>query len=179
MIQVDITNVLKLCFIGVLVVGSVYVTELYYQKKISDYQIKAQKQYAQALEAKAIREQYLQGKINEAAADAKSNEIQIKANYERLIKTANSFSLNVPDHRDGGSVQRMQSDGSRSQDSVPDTATASRRVSASADKRAGTDRAKLQRLYEQQLVIARDCDITTSYYNRLLEMYKTISSPRM
>lgn len=41
------------------------------------------------------------------------------------------------------------------------------------------DNAKFQRFYEQQLVVARDCDITASYYNRLLEMYKTISSPRM
>ncbi len=177
MIQVDITNVLKLCALAALVVGSVYVTELYYQKQIADYQAQAQKQYAQALEAKAIREQYLQGKINEAAADAKSNEIQIKANYERLIKTANSFSLNVPDHSDGGSVQRMQSDNSAgSQDSVPDTSGTTGRVSASADKSSGYDRAKLQRLYEKQLMIARDCDITASRYNQLIDFYTKASN---
>lgn len=38
------------------------------------------------------------------------------------------------------------------------------------------DRAKLQRLYEEQLVIARDCDITTTYYNKILELWDKIKT---
>jgi len=40
----------------------------------------------------------------------------------------------------------------------------------------GQNRAKLQRLYERQLVIAKDCDITATYYNRLLELYQMVSN---
>lgn len=165
-------NALKLCALAALVVGSVYVTELYYQKKISDYQAQAQKQYAQALEAKAIREQYLQGKINEAAADAKQDAIQIQSHYERLISTAHAFSFDGSDNSDGDSGHGLHSDGSRSKSSMPDTSGTTGRVSASADKSSGYDRAKLQRLYEKQLLIARDCDITAAHYNRLIEFYE-------
>lgn len=169
-------NALKLCALAALVVGSVYVTELYYQKQLSDYQAQAQKQYAQALEAKAIREQYLQGKINEAAADAKSNEIQIRSHYERLISTARSVSFDVSDHRDGDSVHGLQSDGSGSQSGVSSSSGATGRISAGADKSSGYDRAKLQRLYERQLVIARDCDITAAHYNQLIDFYTKASN---
>lgn len=165
-------NALKLCAIAALVVGSVYVTELYYQKQLSDYQAEAQKQYAQALEAKALREKFLQEKINKAAADAKQDAIQIQSHYERLISTARSVSFDDNDHRNVSGVHGLQSDGSRSQDSVSDTATASRRVSESTGPSSGYDRAKLQRLYEKQLMIARDCDITAAHYNRLIEFYE-------
>lgn len=48
-------------------------------------------------------------------------------------------------------------------------------ISKTQCKCPGADRAKLQRLYERQLVIARDCDITATYYNKLLELYQTVS----
>lgn len=36
------------------------------------------------------------------------------------------------------------------------------------------DRAKLQRLYEQQLEVAKDCEITTTYYNKILELWNAV-----
>ena len=37
--------------------------------------------------------------------------------------------------------------------------------------------AKLRRLYQEQLIVARDCDITATHYNALIEFYRSISTP--
>ena len=37
------------------------------------------------------------------------------------------------------------------------------------------DKAKFQRLYEKQLIIAKDCDINATYLNTLIEWYGSIS----
>lgn len=186
MIQVDLTYALKLCLVGALVVGSVYMTEIYYERKLSDYQAEAQRQYAQALEAKALREEFLQGKINEAEKNAKQDAIQIQAHYEQLIHTANSISFDVSNNHDGDSVFGMHAESSGNKNSIPDITNATGRVSASAGKRAGTDgrkfqtfsgsdqftgRSEFRKLYERQLMIARDCDITASHYNQLIKFY--------
>lgn len=34
---------------------------------------------------------------------------------------------------------------------------------------------KLRRLYQEQLIIARDCDITASHYNELIRYYESVS----
>jgi uncharacterized phage infection (PIP) family protein YhgE len=36
------------------------------------------------------------------------------------------------------------------------------------------DRAKLQKLYEEQLTLARDCDITAIHLNQLIDLYNSI-----
>lgn len=41
----------------------------------------------------------------------------------------------------------------------------------------GKDQAKLRRLYQQQLIVARDCDITATHYNALIEFYGSVSTP--
>ena len=61
-----------------------------------------------------------------------------------------------------------------------DTSALSKDASATSTIQAGRcecdkkDKAKLQRLYEQQLVVARDCDINSTYLNRLIEWYEDI-----
>lgn len=40
---------------------------------------------------------------------------------------------------------------------------------------SGSDKAKFQRLYEKQLMIAKDCDINATYLNNLIEWYGGIS----
>ena len=60
-------------------------------------------------------------------------------------------------------------------DAVREDPTAPAGISKTQCKCTGQDRAKLQRLYERQLVIARDCDITATYYNKLLELYQMVS----
>lgn len=68
--------------------------------------------------------------------------------------------------------------GADSTEQLSDTPAASPAVSEKKCGCCATDRAKFQRLYEQQLEVARDCDINTSYYNRLLEMYQSFSLQR-
>ena len=47
-------------------------------------------------------------------------------------------------------------------------------VQTGTGKCTGENKAEFQGLYEAQLKIAKDCDITASYYNRLLELYHSI-----
>ena len=46
--------------------------------------------------------------------------------------------------------------------------------SKSANKCSDKDRAKLQRLYEEQLTLARDCDINAIHLNQLIDLYNSI-----
>lgn len=56
----------------------------------------------------------------------------------------------------------------------PDTRTTERTTTKKKDRCVRQDHAKFQRLYEQQLEVARDCDITATYYNKLLELYENV-----
>ena len=55
-----------------------------------------------------------------------------------------------------------------------DTRTTERTTTKKKDRCVRQDYAKFQRLYEQQLEVARDCDITATYYNKLLELYENV-----
>ena len=55
-----------------------------------------------------------------------------------------------------------------------DTRTTERTTTEKKDRCVRQDYAKFQRLYEQQLEVARDCDITATYYNKLLELYENV-----
>ena len=55
-----------------------------------------------------------------------------------------------------------------------DTST-SRTVQKDKCKCSGKDQAKLQRLLTEQLIVAKDCDITSTYYNHLIDWYNSIS----
>ena len=55
-----------------------------------------------------------------------------------------------------------------------DTRTTERTTTEKKDRCVRQDPAKFQRLYEQQLEVARDCDITATYYNKLLELYENV-----
>lgn len=56
----------------------------------------------------------------------------------------------------------------------PDTRITERNATEKKDRCVRQDYAKFQRLYEQQLEVARDCDITATYYNKLSELYKNV-----
>ena len=46
--------------------------------------------------------------------------------------------------------------------------------SKSSNKCSQQDRAKLQKLYEEQLTLARDCDINAIHLNQLIDLYNSI-----
>lgn len=145
-----------------------------YAKEKAEFEAKAQAQYAQALEAKATREKYLQGKIEDAASNAKQAQNAIEERYQTLLDAARRVPADVPGSGGDADAGRMHADagGASGESRLSATATATSRVSTSTSQRVGTDRAKLQRLYERQLVIARDCDITAAHYNELIEFYE-------
>lgn len=71
---------------------------------------------------------------------------------------------------------QLQSDLADSSNStLPSDASASGSVQKDKCKCSGKDQAKLQRLLNEQLIVAKDCDITATYYNHLIDWYNKIS----
>lgn len=136
-----------------------FITSNHYQKKIAEFKADAERQYAQALEAKSVREQYLQSKANDAAAKAKRDQDEILSDYRALRAAAGDLADRLHERSAGGEA------------GMPGAAAAAVGVSGSAYGRASADGAKLQRLYERQLEIARDCDITAAHYNELIRLW--------
>ena len=149
------------------VLGSAYIsyslTSSYYQIKIAVYEKKQAQVLNQALEDKAKKENVFNGVL----ADAQSN---IALDVQHITSTYNRYHFNGL-FSDTYSVHTDTTDSS--QGLSADTTT-TKAISQSTCKCHGTDKAKLQRLYEQQLTIARDCDITATYYNNLIDLYNGV-----
>lgn len=101
-----------------------------------------------------------QATAEQAQADLES----LEASYADAINELNNLQLfySTQDYTDESAL----SDDSESAVSVPEEGS----QSASDNER------EFQKLYEEQLKIAKDCDITTSYYNRILALYESIQT---
>ena len=152
---------------AVSVLASAYIsysfTSSHYQLKIAEYEKKQAQVLNQALEDKAKKENVFNGVL----ADAQSN---IALDVQHITSTYNRYHFNGL-FSDAYSVHTDTTDSG--QGLSADTTT-TKAISQSTCKCNGTDKAKLQRLYEQQLVIARDCDITATYYNNLIDLYNGV-----
>lgn len=152
---------------AVSVLASAYIsysfTSSHYQLKIAEYEKKQAQVLNQALEDKAKKENVFNGVL----ADAQSN---IALDIQHITSTYNRYHFNGL-FSDTDSVHTDTTDSG--QGLSADTTT-TKAISQSTCKCNGTDKAKLQRLYEQQLVIARDCDITATYYNNLIDLYNGV-----
>ena len=146
------------------VLSSAYIsyslTSSYYQIKIAVYEKKQAQVLNQALEDKAKKENVLNGVL----ADAQSN---IALDVQHITSTYNRY------HSDRllTDTDSVYTDTTDSGQGLPADTTAAKAISQSTCKCNGADKAKLQRLYEQQLTVARDCDITATYYNNLIDLY--------
>lgn len=152
---------------AVSVLASAYIsysfTSSHYQLKIAEYEKKQAQVLNQALEDKAKKENVFNGVL----ADAQSN---IALDVQHITSTYNRYHFNGL-FSDTDSVHTDTTDSSKS---VSADTTTTKTISQSTCKCNGTDKAKFQRLYEQQLVIARDCDITATYYNNLIDLYNGV-----
>lgn len=152
---------------AVSVLGSAYIgyslTSSYYQIKIAVYEKKQAQVLNQALEDKAKKENVFNGVL----ADAQSN---IALDVQHITSTYNRYHFNGL-FSDTDSVHTDTTDSGQG---LSTDTTAAKAISQSTCKCNGADKAKLQRLYEQQLVIARDCDITATYYNNLIDLYNGV-----
>ena len=152
---------------AVSVLSSAYIsysfTSSHYQLKIVEYEKKQAQVLNQALEDKAKQENVFNGVL----ADAQSN---IALDVQHITSTYNRY------HFDGlfSDTNSVHADTTDSGQGLSTDTTTTKAIPQSTCKCNGTDKAKLQRLYEQQLVIARDCDITATYYNNLIDLYNGV-----
>ena len=84
---------------------------------------------------------------------------------DRNIITDNSISLH-----------NSQDNASRNS-GLSSTASTAGAVSDCECRCDGKNTEELRRLYQQQLIVARDCDITATHYNALIEFYGSVSAP--
>lgn len=142
-----------------------YLTSSYYQINIT----KMEKQYEQILneaqKAKAQKEQ-------EFFTEALNVQSNLSEDIQNVTSTYNQyFSDFLP-----GDIGRLQQSGNASSyKDVSSNSKTSISISQSKCQCDGTNKTKLRKFYEQQLTIARDCDITASYYNNLIDLYNKVS----
>ena len=153
--------------LSVAVIASVtwYLTSSYYQIKL----VTMEKQYEQILnEAQKAKTQ----KEQEFFTEALNVQSNLSKDIQNVTSTYNHyFSDFLPDD----SSRLQQSGNASSSKDVSSNSKTSISISQSKCQCDGKDKAKLQRLFEQQLTIDRDCDITASYYNNLIDLYNKVS----
>ena len=143
-----------------------------YELEISHIREQSKEQEALALQNKNERENvYSEALITTQSKIAIFND-RIAATFrdlnswaDRNIITDNSIGLH------------NSKDNASSNTGLSDSATTAGAVSDCECRCDDKNAAKLRRLYQQQLIVARDCDITASYYNELIKFYRSVSTP--
>ena len=147
------------------VASGYYLAAKRYEAKFEEYRaeqaqavIKQQEEFR-----KQERERYAQvSTIQSNLADGVADVIK---SYNTLNDSIDSFNANsMHDNKDSATNSKQM---------PTDTSTTSR-VQDCRCECSKADRAKLQRLYQQQLIVARDCDITATHYNQLIKLYNSI-----
>ncbi len=139
----------------------------HYQSEIARIESESKLAMQEALTAKADMEKQLNAKVSELQSELHKDTAQVDADYANAVS---DFTHVLDAHW-------VQSHNANSSDSVSaDAGTAegnSGKVTASC-KCPADDRAKLQRLFERQMIVARDCDINQNHFKRLVSLYETI-----
>ena len=141
------------------VIGSCFgvtITAKHYRAEIAQLQTEAIKADQEATVKQLNREHYWQEANNELQ--------KIQDKYDKALSM-----LNV---RKSDSVH-VNSD-SASETALSTNPKTLNSVSACNCQCGDRDRTKLQRLYQRQLTIARDCDITAAHYNALIKLYESL-----
>ena len=154
-------------FILSLIAGACFgvtITAKHYRAEIAQMQTEAIKADQEATVKQLNREHYWQEQQRQTEAEA-NNELQkIQDKYDKALSM-----LNV---RKSDSVH-VNSD-SASETALSTNSKTLNSVSACNCQCGDRDRTKLQRLYQRQLTIARDCDITAAHYNALIKLYESL-----
>ena len=147
------------------VASGYYLAAKRYEAKFEEYRanqaqavIKQQEEFR-----KQERERYAQvSTIQSNLADGVADVIK---SYNALNDSMVSFNAN--------SMLNNKDSATNSKQVSTATSTTSR-VQDCRCERTTADRARLQRLYQRQLIVARDCDITATHYNQLIKLYNSI-----
>lgn len=154
---------------AVSVLGSAYIgyslTSSYYQIKLVTMEKQNEQILNEAQKAKTQKEQ-------EFFTEALNVQSNLSKDIQNVTSTYNHY---FSDFLPGDSGWLQQSGNASSSKDVSSNSKTSISISQSKFQCDGTDKAKLRKLYEQQLTIARDCDITASYYNNLIDLYNKVS----
>ena len=130
-----------------------YVNGLRYENNLQNYINEELQQQIQAVEDARSKEQEYREKLDKTTRQAKEAIDVVNAHYRKLL------------------IDSLSKSRASSNNSVPAASSSSSSFSKSAGKCLEQHRAELQRLYEQQLIIARDCDITAAHYNELIDFF--------
>ena len=134
-----------------------FVNGLRYENNMQNYINKELQQQIQAVEDAKAKEHEYREKANKTTRQAKEAIDVVNAHYRKLL------------------IDSLSKSSASNQNSVPSASGSSVPISKSTSKCTEQHRAKLQRLYEQQLVIARDCDITAAHFNELIDFYEALN----
>ncbi len=126
---------------------------------------KVHKEYANALENKNAQQAEMATAVTKSQTDLASNIERTTTSYNSLISSDLYLRNNW--------VQPNSATDSKERN-LPSNTRVTSTVSGTKCKCSNDNGAKLQRLYKQQLTVAKDCDITTSYYNSLLHLYQSV-----
>lgn len=151
-------------FILSLIAGACFgvtITAKHYRAEIAQMQTEAIKADQEATVKQLNREHEWQARQEQADKEATDEINKIKDKYNAAMSKLHANSL----HTDSGSSgETALSTNSKTLNSV----------SACNCQCGDRDRTKLQRLYQRQLTIARDCDITAAHYNALIKLYESL-----
>ena len=147
------------------VASGYYLAAKRYEAKVEEYRaeqaqavIKQQEEFR-----KQERERYAQvSTIQSNLADGVADVIK---SYNTFADSMDSFNANSMHDNQDGSTNSKQ---------MPTATSTTSRVQDCRCECSRVNREKLQRLYQQQLIVARDCDITATHYNQLIKLYNSI-----
>lgn len=120
---------------------------------------------AQANTAKSVTEKNWREQVSDAEKEAQNHAHSTEESYQKALSTMDLNSGVVSSRRMSGSAES----GDRAE--MPRDTSAPLGVSTNASKCPRADTKQLRKLYQEQLRIARDCDITTQHYNELLKLW--------
>lgn len=147
------------------VASGYYLAAKRYEAKFEEYRAEQAKAVIKQQEEfrKQEAEQYAQvSTIQSNLADGVADVIK---SYNTLTDSMDSFNANSMLNNKDSATDTKQ---------VSATTSSTSRVQDCRCERTTADRAKLQRLYQRQLIVARDCDITATHYNQLIKLYNSI-----
>lgn len=146
------------------VIGSCFgitITAKHYRAEIAQLQTEAIKADQEATVKQLNIEHEWQARQEQADKEATDEINKIKDKYNAAMSKLHADSVHV------------NSD-SASETALSTNSKTLNSVSACNCQCGDRDRTKLQRLYQRQLTIARDCDITAAHYNALIKLYESL-----
>lgn len=139
----------------------------HYQAELLRIESETQIELQKALVAKADMEARYNAQVSELYSELHADTNKVNADYSAAVA---NFSDVLNSHW-------LQSHNASSSENVSTTSGITKgdngKVSAPC-KCDGYDRAKLQRLFEQQMIVARDCDINQNHFKRVVSLYESI-----